>query len=48
MKIYKHKIINIHVSQGKFDAINKWCHAEVNQTYPTCALLNLSVGLQFF
>ena len=37
MKINKHQIINIHVSQGNLDVINKWCHAEVNQAYPTCA-----------
>ena len=44
MKINKRNIINIQVSQGKFDVINKWWHAEVNQTYHTCALLNLSLG----
>ena len=38
MKINKHQIINIQVSQGKFYVINKLCHTEVNQTYPTCGL----------
>ena len=39
MKKNKHYIINVQVSQGKFDGINKLCHAEVNHTYLMCAFI---------
>ena len=48
MKINKHSIINIHVSQGKFDVINKWCHAEVNQANPTCDFIRFIFEITFF
>ena len=48
MKINKHWIINIQVSQGKFDVINRWCHAEVNQTYPTCAFIKFIFRVKIF
>ena len=49
MENNKHPIINIQVSHGKFDVINKWCHAEVNHTYPTCGSIKLSFfGVTFF
>ena len=48
MKINKHWIINIQVWQGKFDVINKCCHAEVNQTYPTCAFTKFIFRVIFF
>ena len=41
-------MINIQVSQGKFDVINNWCHAEVNQTYPTCAFIKFIFRVTFF
>ena len=44
MKINKHEINNIQVAQLKFDVIIKWCHSKTTQTYPTCALFNLSLG----
>ena len=48
MKINKHLIIKFQVSQVKFDVINKWCHAEVNQAYPTCAFIKFIFGVTFF
>ena len=48
MKINKHKMINIQVLQEKFDVINKWCHAEVNQTYTTCAFIKFIFRVTFF
>ena len=48
MKINKHQIINIQVSQGKFDVINKWCHAEVNETYHSCAFIKFIFRVTFF
>ena len=48
MKINKHSIISIEESQGKFDVINKWCHAEVNQTYPTFAIIKFISWVTFF
>ena len=44
----KHHFINIQVSQEKFDVINKWLHAEVNQAYPTCAFIKFIFGVTFF
>ena len=44
MLINKHYIINIQVSPPKFDVI-KSCHAEENQTYPTCALIQFIFGV---
>ena len=41
-------MINIQVSQGKFDVINKWCHAEVNQAYPTCAIIKFIFRVKNF
>ena len=35
------------VSQRKFDVINKWCHAEVNQAYRTCAFIKFMFGVTF-
>ena len=32
METKRHKIINIQVSQGEFDVINKWCHADDKET----------------
>ena len=32
----------------KFDVINKWCHADVNQAYPTCAFIKFILGVTFF
>ena len=48
MKINKHSIINIQVLQWKFDVINKWCHAEVNEAYPMCAFIKFIFGVTFF
>ena len=48
MKINKHLIINVSVLQGKFDVIIKWCLAEVNQTYPTCAFIKCIFRVTFF
>ena len=48
MKINKHSIINIQVWQGKFDLINKCCHAEVKRTYPTCAFIKFIFRVIFF
>ena len=36
------------VLQGKFDAMNKWCHAEVNQAYPKCAFIKFNFRVTFF
>ena len=48
MKITKHKIINIEVPLGKFNVTNKWCHGEVNQTYPMCALIKFIFRVTLF
>ena len=48
MKINEHSIINIQVSQGKFDVIIKLCHVEVNQTYPMCAFIKFIFRVTFF
>ena len=47
-KLISIKLLIFRFDKSKLNVINKWCHAEVNRTYPTCAFIKFIFRATFF